>query len=230
MPSRKRPVAPSPGTKTVLESSNRPYYCYYYRFRSPGIFISDWFVGEGKIWSMTVPEPGLTKSVVETQLKPFSLVFNPIAERIGNRFKRKPKLYVHIHPATCLWCYAWQMPNPNPTMQVGFDADFTNDSDHDALLLLDAYVEGTRSQLPFMSVIKVPSTSTNLRETVGVHCTPVVGEGGNDFTGRIIFVDQLKRKHKSDKTTFTGKERRNRRRSANGSTRRTHCGPAFSRQ
>jgi hypothetical protein len=150
----------------------------------------------------TLPEPGIIKTVVETLLKPFTLIFNPIAERIGNRLKRKPKLYVNIHPVTCIWSYAWQMPDPNPVMQVRFDADFTNDSDHDALLLLDAYVEGTHSKLPFMSVIKVLPTSTNLREIVSVFCTPVVGEGGKDFTGRIIFVDQLKRKHPSEMTTF----------------------------
>jgi len=52
----------------------------------------------------TLPEPGIIKTVVETLLKPFALIFNPIAERIGNRLKRKPKLYIHIHPLTNVWC------------------------------------------------------------------------------------------------------------------------------
>lgn len=58
----------------------------------------------GKIQSMTAPQPGIIKSVIETLLKPFALVANPIAERIGNRFKRKPKFYVNIHPIGNVWC------------------------------------------------------------------------------------------------------------------------------
>ena len=150
----------------------------------------------------TLPEPGIIKTVVETLLKPFALILNPIAERIGNRLKRKPKLYIYIHPVSNVWCYAWRVPDPNPIMQVRFDADFTNDSNHEALLILDAYVEGTNSTLPLMNHIKIPPTSTTVSEIVGVFCTPVVSEGGKDFTGRIIFVDHLKRKHRSDKTTF----------------------------
>jgi hypothetical protein len=54
-----------------------------------------------------------------------------------------------------------------------------------------------------MSHIQIPKTTTTFRQIVGVFCAPVVAEGGKDFTGRVIFVDQLKRKHRSDKTTFT---------------------------
>lgn len=151
----------------------------------------------------TLPEPGFAKSVVETLLKPFSLIFNPIAERIGDRLKRKPKLHINIHPASNVWCYAWNGNNPTPIMQVRFDADFTNDSDREGIVILDAYVEGTKSRLPFMSHIQIPKTTTTFRQIVGVFCAPVVAEGGKDFTGRVIFVDQLKRKHRSDKTTFT---------------------------
>jgi hypothetical protein len=150
----------------------------------------------------TLPEPGIIKTVVETLLKPFTLIFNPIAERIGNRFRRKPKLYIHIHPVTSIWSYAWGGANQSPMMQVRFDADITNDSDHEAVLILDAYVEGTKSTLPFTSHIEIPSATTALRQVVGVFSAPVVGEGGKDFTGRIILVDQFKRKHPCDKTTF----------------------------
>jgi len=33
--------------------------------------------------------------------------------------------------------------------------------------------------------------------------TPVVGEGGKDFTGKVIPIDQFKRSHPTDKITFT---------------------------
>jgi hypothetical protein len=82
-----------------------------------------------------LPESGVIKTIVETLVKPFTLIANPIAERIGNRFKRKPKLYIHIHPITSIWCYAWEGAN-NPIMQVRFDADITNDSDHEAVIML----------------------------------------------------------------------------------------------
>jgi hypothetical protein len=150
----------------------------------------------------TLPEPGMIKTVLETLLKPFTLIFNPIAERIGNRLKRKPKLYIRVHPVTNVWCYAWEGANQNPMMQVRFDADITNDSNYEAVLILDGYVEGTKSKLPLMSHIKVPPATTALSQIIGVFCTPVVAEGGKDFTGRIILVDQFKRKHPSDKTTF----------------------------
>jgi hypothetical protein len=150
----------------------------------------------------TLPEPGIIKTVAETLLKPFTLIFNPIAERIGNRLKRKPKLYIHIHPVTNIWCYAWDGANQNPVMQVRFEADITNDSDHEGVLILDAYVKGTKSKFPLTSHIEIPPATTMLRNIVGVFSAPVVGEGGKDFTGRIILVDQFKRRHPSDKTTF----------------------------
>jgi hypothetical protein len=31
----------------------------------------------------------------------------------------------------------------------------------------------------------------------------VVGEGGKDFTGKVILIDQFKRQHPTDKVTFT---------------------------
>jgi hypothetical protein len=151
---------------------------------------------------MPTPEPSIIKSVVETLLKPFTLIFTPIAERIGNRLKRKPKLYIHIYPITNVWCYAWEGANQSPIMQVRFDADITNDSVHEAVLILDGHVEGTKSKFPLMRPINIPPATTVTRQIVAVFGTPVVGEGGKDFTGKIILVDQFKRKHPSDKTTF----------------------------
>ena len=77
------------------------------------------------------PEPGTTKAILETLLKPFTAILNPIAERIGNRLKRKPRLYFNIHPVGSIWCYAWN--GAKPMMQVRFDADITNDGGWQAL-------------------------------------------------------------------------------------------------
>lgn len=140
------------------------------------------------------PDPGTIKQIIEILLKPFSLIAHPIAERIGNRLKRKPKLYLNIHPVGSVWCYAWN--GVKPMMQVRFDADITNDGD-------DGYVKGTKAKIPFMRKIKIPPTTTITDEIIAVFVEPIVGEGGKDFTGKIVFVDQLKRKHYTDKTTFT---------------------------
>ena len=146
------------------------------------------------------PEPGTIKAILETLIKPFTLIFNPVAERIGNRLKRKPKLYFNIHPVGSIWCYAWN--GAKPMMQVRFDADITNDGD-EGVMLLDGYVKGTKSKLPFMRKMKIPPRTLTTDEIIVVFVEPIVGEGGKDFTGKIVFVDQLKRKHYTDKTTFT---------------------------
>lgn len=152
-----------------------------------------------------MPEPGTTKAILETLLKPFALIFNPIAERIGNRLRRKPKLHIYVRPLPgTIWCYAWEGygDHAKPMMQVRFEADITNDGD-EGILILDGYVKGTKPKMPFIKRIKIPPTTTVTDEIICVFCTPVVGEGGKDFTGRVIFLDQFKRKHPTDKITFT---------------------------
>jgi hypothetical protein len=147
------------------------------------------------------PEPGTIKSIIETLLKPFTLIFNPVAERIGNRLKRKPKLHIYVRPLTNFWCYAWD-GSAKPMMQARFTADITNDGD-EGILILDGYIKGTKPKIPFPDRIEVPPTTTVTGENIAVFVTPVIGEGGKDFTGRVILIDQFKRKHPTDKITFT---------------------------
>ena len=151
-----------------------------------------------------LPESGTIKHIVEILLKPYSMIANPIAERIGNRLKRKPKLHFHVHPVTSVWCYAWDGygEKAKPMMQIRFDVDITNDG-HEPILILDGYAKGTKAKLPFIHPIQIPPTSTRIRELISVFVEPIIGEGGKDFTGKIVFRDQLKRKHVTDKTTFT---------------------------
>lgn len=88
-------------------------------------------------------------------------------------------------------------------MQVRFTADIMNDSPDEGILILDAYVKGTKPKVLFGKRIKIPPTTTVMSENIFVFCTPVVGEGGKDFTGKVILIDQLKREHPTDKITFT---------------------------
>lgn len=90
-------------------------------------------------------------------------------------------------------------------MQVTFDADITNDGD-EGILILNGYVKGTKPKIPFRHRIEVPPTTTVTDEIISVFVTPVVGKGGQDFTGKVILIDQLKRKHPTDKITFTWTE------------------------
>lgn len=153
--------------------------------------------------STPLPESGTIKQIVEVLLKPFTMILNPIAERVGSKLKRKPKLYFHIYPVTSVWCYAWSGhgENARPMMQIRFDADITNDG-QEAVLILDGYAKGTTARIPLMRPV-LPPTTTVAREIIAVFVEPIIGEGGEDFIGRIVFVDQLKRKHYTDKTKFT---------------------------
>ena len=56
--------------------------------------------------AVPTPEPSTIKTIIETLVKPFTLVLHPIAERIGNRLKRKPELHIYVRPLTNFWCYA----------------------------------------------------------------------------------------------------------------------------
>jgi hypothetical protein len=147
------------------------------------------------------PEPGTIKAILEILLKPFALIFNPVAERVGNMLKRKPKLHIYVRPLTNFWCYAWD-GNPNPMMQARFEADITNDGD-EGVLILDGYLKGTKPQLPFRERIEVPPTTTVTDELICVFVRPVIGKGGKDFTGKVVLLDQFKRKHPTDEITFT---------------------------
>jgi hypothetical protein len=89
-----------------------------------------------------------------------------------------------------------------PEVTVRFEADITNDSGDEAVIILDGYVKGTESKFPLINPIDIAPETTALGAIVCLLVTPVVGEGGKDFTGRIILLDQLKRKHQTDKHTF----------------------------
>lgn len=86
-------------------------------------------------------------------------------------------------------------------MQARFMADITNDG-NEGILILDGYFKGTKPQVQFREPIRVPPTTTVTGEFIAVFVRPVVGEGGKDFTGRVILLDQFKREHATDKITF----------------------------
>ena len=86
-------------------------------------------------------------------------------------------------------------------MQLIFIADITNDHDEDTLAILDDYVPGAKPAIPFRDRVNIPTTTTQ-EEHVALFVTPVVREAKQDFTTRVILIDQFKRKHWTDKVTF----------------------------
>src|SRR5260370_26682531 len=154
---------------------------------------SDLSVESGQM-SVPTPEPSTIKTLIETLLRPFTVILNPIAERIGSRLKRKPRLHVYVRPLTNFWCYAWDGygENQKPMMQARFTVDITNDGD-EGILIFDGYIQGTKPKLPFSNRIEVRPTTTVTGEHIAVLVEPVIGERGKECTGKDILLDQLQR-------------------------------------
>ncbi len=128
------------------------------------------------------------------------MIANPIAERIGHRLRRKPKLHIHVHPFTDIWCIA--SSGSIRFMQVRFTADITNDGNEGVLVWGGGYVKGTKPRVSFHLDMEIPPTSTVRRQHIALFVAPIIGKEGEDFTGRVILIDQFKRKHTTDKVTF----------------------------
>ena len=113
--------------------------------------------------SMAVPptEPGRLRAVIETLLKPFTLILTALAERIGKRLKRKPTLHIYVRPDSMIW-YACETYNPMmPMMGAHFLADITNDG-NEGVRIVDGYFKRTKSQDPFRERIDIPPGATIL--------------------------------------------------------------------
>ena len=84
-----------------------------------------------------------------------------------------------------------------------FMADFTHDDPDRTLLLTGGYIKGTKPWHGFVEPIEIPPQEMiTPTYTLGVFVHPVVGKIGEMWKGRIIFVDQFKRTHKTDKIEF----------------------------
>ena len=97
------------------------------------------------------------------------------------------------------WCIALQ--GSNEMMQVTFVADINHDDTKHALVIVDAYPQGTKAQLSMIDKFTLPP-ETIVTQRIAMFVSPVVAETGKAWTGRIILVDQFKRKYKTDRATF----------------------------
>jgi hypothetical protein len=134
--------------------------------------------------------------VVEVFARPLAVISNAIAKRLAILLRRKPKLHVHFHPSTGVWCLAGDGKDLT-IMQVGFQADFTHDDPEQTLILVDAFPESTHAKYPFRDSITIEAEElVEPEHQIWMMVTPVVGEEGKNWKGRIVFVDQFKRKYK----------------------------------
>lgn len=136
---------------------------------------------------------------LENLTKPLASLLNPIAERMGGTLgHRKPRLYVHFTPPQMLWCIAKN--GEQEIMQTVCWADINHDDVQQTLIITDVYPQGSHSELRVANFVVPPGQMVH--EQVKSFSLPIKGEKGKPWTGRLILIDQFKRKHKTDKATF----------------------------
>jgi hypothetical protein len=157
---------------------------------------------------MSVSEPGFWKEVtsavskvVEVVTKPLAVVSEAVSTRLEILLKRKPRLFVNFHPGTTIWCLAHA--GTEPLMQMMFMADFTHDDPDQTVILVEVYLKGTKPKFHFQDPVDIdPEELVTPNFNVHFMVTPVIGEEGKSWTGRIYFIDQLHRTYKTKKVEF----------------------------
>jgi hypothetical protein len=159
------------------------------------------------------PEPGepfrysmgMDLSWLGNLTKPFSSLLKPPAERIGKWLgRRKPRLFIHPNLGQSLWCITGQAGTNDPTtelMQIVFWAEITHDDDKQTLVIMDAYPDGTHSQLNSMTQFRIPP-STLVHEQISAFVLPIKGERGRPYKSRFVLIDQFHRKYKTQELVF----------------------------
>jgi hypothetical protein len=127
-----------------------------------------------------------------------------IAERMAQRIRRrKPNLYIHFKLNSVVWCIAQQPQKQGPPremMQIVFWANFNHDDPTQTLVITSAYPQGTTPHVGVMTFTIPPETMVN--EQVLAIVSPIVGEKGKDWTGKIVLVDHFQREYQTKKITF----------------------------
>lgn len=125
-----------------------------------------------------------------------------MADRLERWLKRKPKLFVRFHTQTTHWGLAFHGEKVSG-MQIAFMADYSHDGD-EPLLLIEGYVKGAKPFIrsPNDPIMIKPGELVRTQYIDGIFVSPVVGEPGKNWTGRIIFIDQFHREYKTDTQEF----------------------------
>ena len=156
-----------------------------------------------KSFRMAPPlEPGFWKEIsgafaklIDVFVKPLRVVSDAIAIRTEVLLRRKPRVYVTFQPVTSYWCLAHE--GDKRVMQVGFTADFAHDDPEQNVLVIEAYPKGTRTRYPLAEKLSI-RPSELVTQRFNLMAVPVVGEEGKNWKGRVVLVDQWKRRYKTD--------------------------------
>jgi hypothetical protein len=139
---------------------------------------------------------------LEPITKPIGNILEPVTKRIGGFLGHpKPRLYVHFSKRQLAWCIAGGNGQLE-MMQVVCTAEIAHDDPHQTLIILDSYPNGARSEMGTTATHFVIPPETVVRETFASFSTPVIGKKGQPWTGRLVLVDQFKRKYKTERVTF----------------------------
>jgi hypothetical protein len=153
-------------------------------------------------------EPGFWKEVtsavskiVDVFTKPLAVVSDAVSTRLKILLKRKPRLFVNVHPDTSLWCIA--RAGDERIMQMMFMADFTHDDPDQTIILIEAFLKGTKPKFHFDEPIDIdPEELVTPKYNVHFMVIPFIGEEGKNWTGQIYFIDQLHRTYRTKNVEF----------------------------
>jgi hypothetical protein len=104
-------------------------------------------------------------------IKAFSGFWKAIFDRLAFWVsRRKPKLYVHFEAGTSIWCIARSGPTPSADeyMQVVCHASFAHDDSDQGMIIVDAYLVGTTSQISALREFTIPPRTMVEEQIVAV--------------------------------------------------------------
>jgi len=76
----------------------------------------------------------------------------------------------------------------------------THDDPEQTVIVMDAFPEGTKTYKLSERIAIPPGEPVD--HVISALVTPVVGTPGQTWTGRLVLVDQFRRRHKTEKIAF----------------------------
>lgn len=113
-------------------------------------------------------------------------------------------MYAHVAPASSFWCIGYAgdaKDGANQFMQTVFQAEFTHDDDKQALVIMNAYPEGTETKFAALTPFNIPPR-TLVSQQVSAFVQPISPRPGETFECRYILVDQFHRKYRTQRIVF----------------------------
>lgn len=113
-----------------------------------------------------------------------------------------PKLHFLPEPELCFWGKGMHGTTPMMQMIVCGYFSIEHKRRDEGLVLLQAFIRGTRPMLSLYEPLRVEPGMVTQTRRLDFFVAPIIAKDGEDFVGKVIFVDQFKREHKTDEITF----------------------------